>query len=291
MVNSKAELGGSITWPLTYHLALPEALQKIFSRGLDSNAALWAAAVTANGGTYSAQTLESVSTFCKAAKANGYWSKLNRINLFCGNQLAAALVPLKVGNGSTVDTNVNFVSGDYTESTGLDSDGTKYLRTGLLASALTLNDTHVAVYNRESNASGGACCLGASDGTNTARLELFAPYQDSGVYSFHYDNASGSIQNIAIAGSFGHIAASRTAANSHKIYRNGSVIASNATSGGALPAYEFYVFAKSNGVGAVTFITSHKLSAYSIGSGLTDAEMTHYNTDMQAFQTALGRQV
>jgi hypothetical protein len=224
----------------------------------------------------------------RSAKASGYWTKLNRVNLFCGNQLAAALIPLKVGLGSATETNVNFVSGDYTEATGLTGNGsTKYLNTGLLATGLTLNDTHLAVYNRSSAA--GNSTLGCLNGTD--RLTFAAPFTDSRMYSDMYDSGSGRVSSAGVIGTpNGFLVASRTASNSHAVYRNGASVNSNATSGGALPAANVFVFAYSN-AGAPNGYTSNILAGYSIGSGLSAAEVAAYNTHMEAFQDALNRGV
>lgn len=249
---------------------------------VDSDAAAWASAVTANGGTVSSGTMSAVSTFCKSAKASGYWTKLNRINLFAGNQLAAALVPLKVGGGGNTDTNVNFVSGDYSEATGLTSNGTtKYLRTGLIPSAsLSLNDTHLATYSRaNTNLHQGVTLI----------FDLLM--QAATMFSDQYNGSTGSgrVQG-AVAAASGFGVGSRMAATAHAVYLNGSSIATSATSGGSLPTAECYVFALNN-AGSPSNPTTGPCGAYSIGSGLSAADVAAYNTHMQAFQTALGRNV
>src|SRR6478736_153668 len=130
--------------------------------GVDGDAVAWAIAVLAAGGTYSVSTLAAVSNFCVSAKAASLWTKLNRVNLFCGDQLAAALVPLKVGGGSATDTNVNFVGGDYTEATGLTGNGTtKYLRTGHVLTSLPAQSTSLGVYCRTQVFGATAVFMGA----------------------------------------------------------------------------------------------------------------------------------
>lgn len=261
--------------------------------GTDADALVWAAGVTANSGTYSAATLAAMSTFNTTLKATTVWAKLNRLNLFCGDQLAACVVPVKRGGGFATDTIVNFVNGDYTELTGLTGNGAnKYLNTGLIASAtLTLNDTHLAVYNRSSIAASGGHAIGAA--TVGDRFVLSAPFTDSNTYSDQYDavGATGRV-NAPIGGTpFGFGVASRTAANAHAIYRNGASIGSTVTTGGALPITNpIFVFG-SNQDGAMTSPNAFPFAAYSIGSGLTAAEALIYNTAMQAFQTALARNV
>lgn len=231
--------------------------------------------VTANSGTLSDATKTAVNTFVLAAKANGYWTKLTRINLFCGDQLAAALVPLKVGGGGATDTNNNFVAGDYSLATGLTGNGTtKSLGTGLLANALSANDTHLAVYNRSSTAVGGGVAIGAGS------VSFYGPYSDSKIYSDQYDTVNGRALGV-VAAPFGLLVGSRTSATAHEIYRNAVSIATNATSGGSLPATAFTVMSS----------ISHAMGMYSIGAGLTDANVTSYYADIQAAMTAFGRAV
>ena len=69
----------------------------------DVDATDWVARVQANGGTVSAATQAAVTAFASAAKANGYWSKFVRLNLMCGNQLAAMVVPLVKALDPAVD--------------------------------------------------------------------------------------------------------------------------------------------------------------------------------------------
>jgi hypothetical protein len=259
--------------------------------GFDADARAWAAAVTAAGGTYSTTTLAAISAFCVSAKANGYWSKLTRINLLCGNNLTAARVPLKAGGGASIDTNVSFVSGDYSESTGLTGNGaTKHLRTGLTPNGtLTLNDTHLAVYNRAPNATGGQIGIGVDDAVSF--FQTYSPLSTGSFFSDQY-NSSGAAGRIsgAVTAPYRLLVASRTASNSHVIYQDGASVASSATSGGGLPNLPFYVFA-TNGNGVAGQFTAMPLAAYSIGAGLTAGEVASFSADMQTFQTALGRNV
>lgn len=259
------------------------------ARSIDPDALAWAAAVTANSGTYSQSTLAAVSNFAKSAKSAGYWSKLNRINLFCGDQLAAAMVPLKVGGGSATETNVNFVGGDYTEATGLTGNGTtKYLRTGLVPSAsLALNDLHMAVYNRAAALAGGNLTLGCRDGTNFC--ELYAP-NSAASNNFGW-RVHGVVEITGtVSAPFGFMVGSTISGADSKTYENGAQISTGSPSAGALLAIEVYVFG-SNSSGSLVFPTSHPLAGYSIGSGLTAGDVTAYTTHMEAFQDALGRGV
>src|SRR5437867_3785750 len=86
----------------------------------DSEVVDWIARVIANGGTVSTATKNATNTFMLSIKAvPGLRAKLLHLNLFAGDQVAAALVPLIKDIGSSVDTaNLNG-GGGYAESTGI----------------------------------------------------------------------------------------------------------------------------------------------------------------------------
>lgn len=255
--------------------------------GIDATTLDWAARVAAAGGTVSGKTLAAVGVFVRSAQSAGYWDKINRINLFCGDSLTAALVPLKIGGGGSTDTNVNFVAGDYTEATGLTGNGTtKYLRTGLVPSAsLTLNSTHMAVYNRASGATGGVIHLGARDGTNY--MELIAPSAAGNLGWRAYGVAE---IFSAVTAPYGLMVGSTLSGSDSKTYQHGTQRQTGSPTAGALVAQEIYVFG-TNSSGSPAFLSSHALASYSVGVGLTAADDAAYAIHMEAFQDALGRGV
>jgi hypothetical protein len=92
-----------------------------------------------------------VSKFCASIASAGIRDRFYRLNLFCGSNLNAALVPLYRGPslggtqyGNTTDTNVStlFVSANYSETTGLSTTvgGGQYLNTGLSPNDMALAD-------------------------------------------------------------------------------------------------------------------------------------------------------
>lgn len=266
------------------------------NRDFDPAALDWQARVYAASGSVSVATLLAVSRFVRGCRSAGVWDKLLRVNLFCGTNLSACLVPLKVGGGNSTDTNTNFVSGDYTEATGLTGNGsTKRLATGIVPSTmLTANSTHLAIYNRSSTlGAGGQLSMGARTSTSAA-MYLNAPeVTDNKAYSAQYDTNTSQgriVSTSALSTAYGFIVASRTAANLHTIYRNGASVGSNATTGGSLPAVGIAVVAWNNN-GTPADYGAAPCGGYSIGAGLTAQEALAYYTAMQAFQTAMGRQV
>lgn len=268
-------------------------------------AQVWRNAVIAGGGSVSGTTLKAVSDFCKDIDAAGIRSKFRRLNLFCGTSdasLVAVRTPLYRGEsrtgtqyGNTLDTNVNFVQGDYAEtgaSGGLLGDGsTKYLNTGFNVSDLPgAANCHLASYVRGTQSITSARTLiGVLFNGVTDRYRLFL--SDSGNSgSFYNPNANlGKATTAAVSrvnGNGGLLVASRTSTTSLTLYDDAVSVATNAASTaettGAAP---FFVFARN---GPVEYY-NNTMAGYSIGAGLSDAEVTSYYNAMNKFQTALSR--
>jgi hypothetical protein len=255
----------------------------------DPDAADFFSRITVMGSSISASTQYAVNQFVVRCKADGIWSQLKDVGLFVGDDLTAALVKLKTLSGDYNYANVNFVSGDYSEATGLAGDGeTKYLKTGFAANALTANSTHIAVYNRSSIAAISA--MGAYDDANHD-FNLHYPWSDGFAESAQYNNQAtqGAVQSdISNSKPFGFIVGSRTASDAHAIYRNGVQLASNTTSGGDLPSREVYIL---NNNGFPGQITHYTISFASYGDGLTATEVAKLSQRVNALQSALGRNV
>lgn len=263
--------------------------QTVASGGYDPDASAFFARVVTNGGTIGTTAKNAVNDFVLAAKANGYWSKLTRINLIVGDQLAAALTPLKVGGGSDPETNNNFVSGDYTQSTGLTGNGsTKWLNTGLAMASYT--NAHMAVYAGGLETSGDTASMGEYAGSGASGMILNNYVSAWGARAFRGGNinqtSSAQISSGLITGGF--LVGNMESGPASYIYQNGS--ASNfqnsdvqSTSGVAVGIFAVNI------AGSASGYSSMACRGYSIGSTLTSTDIGNMNTDLEAFQDALGR--
>jgi len=80
----------------------------------------WAAAVIANGSTYSANTLAALQALEVDLTLAGLLPKLIYLNPRCGNDITAARIPLISPNGYQLDTQITSTGGlSYSEATGL----------------------------------------------------------------------------------------------------------------------------------------------------------------------------
>jgi hypothetical protein len=270
--------------------------------GVHPDAGSWRSRAVANGGIVSATTLKAVDTFCRAIDSAGLRGRFFRLSLMCGSNLAACLTPLYRGQsvsgtqfGGTTDTNYNFVSGDYVEtgSTGglLGNGSNKSLQTGLfLGDIATPYDAHCAVY------------WSGTDPVSTSRwLGTFF----DGI--FMCETSSNSVggrasENVFMSGTItatgtaqqGQHITTRTADNDARHFRNGSSIVQRTTSitSSFTSTASLAVFgAATDSVGGVNSPISRRISAYSFGKGFSVSQAAAYYTALQAFQTALSRNV
>jgi hypothetical protein len=143
----------------------------------------WRSAVIANGGTVSASTMAAVTTFCRSIDSAGLRGRFYRLNLFCGDGLSAVLVPLYRGQsrtgtqyGNTADTNVNFVSGDYTLASGLTGNGSnKYLGLALKPGQLAVDSAQWDAWTPTLVNSAAAAWTGTAQDEDDA-IEIFLSY-------------------------------------------------------------------------------------------------------------------
>ena len=267
----------------------------------------WINRVYANGGTVSASTASVVNTFCNDIDAAGIRDRFYRLNLFCGNSdasLNAVRTPLYRGPslggaifGNTIDTNINFVAGDYVETGvggGLKGNGSsKYLNTGFAQNILLAGDRHLSVYEiaRDPNAyrvSIGSR-TGASAASNTFYLTstgvasqfAYVSQADAGYFPCTYN---------AYTNPNTHFIGTQSPATAVALYVNGAVVASASVPAPTPSGLTQYVFAL-NDSGAVGDVSAARLGGYSIGLSMSAAQALAYSSAMQAFQASLSRSV
>lgn len=286
-------LGLSAAEAASYYTAM-QAFQTALSRtAIDHAEALaWRTAVIANGGSVSDSTFTAVNTFCKAIDTAGIRSLFVRLNLFCGTGLAAALVPLYRGQsiggtqwGNTTDTNTNFVSGDYSESTGLQGNGTsKSLDTGAAGNLVSVGARHLAAYERINATTDYSPSLVHYTTASNTHWRL-GPWTNSNNYI--YSAFAGVGGQPILTKAIGFMVGVNDSTTVGKLYYNGGTVS---TTSGGTPSSVDSSTVKVFGTPAGEW-SEACLGGYSIGQGFTGGQVISYYNAMQAFQTALGRNV
>ena len=278
-------------------MAMNQKLLRPRASGVHPEAAAWQTAVVANGGSVSSTTLTAVNVFCKAVDSAGLRSVFYRLNLFCGGNLSSALVPLYRGPartgtqyGNATDTNLNFVGGDYVETGatgGLNSgasNSSKYLRTGIAPSSMSAvcTNAHASVYSR-------AVINSTSQGIGAQTFSFFPGYQGDKVY-FRTNGSSSGFEGTLTTTS-GHILAVRTGATAADLYRNGSSRGATPADNGTTSSVtaKLIIFGQADAAeNAVAYLPA-ALQMYSLGLGMTAPQASSFYSAIQAFQTALTR--
>jgi len=270
----------------------------------------WINRVYANGGTVSASTAAAVNTLCDSLDAASLRDRFYRLNLFCGTGLNAALVPLYRGPslggtqyGGTTDTNVGglFVSGDYSESTGLFAaqGTTKYLNTGLAPGNMpqsVYESMHLSVRHGIFPAVvTDPILIGATDSAVTERmwLQMSIRLTPTASDSVRLGRATAATSLTAMSGarSPGFLLGTRSSSTSVKFFRNAVQDGENttATTGITANPYPFFVF-RNNTIGSPTGDwPGGTICSYSIGDDLTNEQVTAFNDAQTAFNAAIGR--
>lgn len=253
----------------------------------------WVNAVVAAGGSVSVATQNAMNTYVAGCKADGIWTKMSSgiILPFASDGFLGVFVPLVIPSGKTI-TNHNFVSGDYSLTSGLDpggSNSSKRISTSTIVSDIfTSTSCQISVYQNliRSHTNTTVYC---GNGAGNQSLLLFKSF--SGIdYFDSFDNVTARIQ-ASTGSARGLTSGVRTASNATAIYVNGSATVTGTASGGTFPASgPISIFAFFNGSSHTVFDCSRCQYVY-MGPGLTASEEAAHYSRVQALQTALGRQV
>jgi hypothetical protein len=167
---------------------------------------------------------------------------------------------------------------------GITGDGVDdYGDTGLDISLMDENSIAFGFYSR-TNLNGSFIPMGAWDGSDG--LELYPRLGGSAYFDNSYNGGTGRITAV-VADSLGLFVSSRTGASASEGYKNGVSVGSSAGATGAVGSADMFVLVRGGGSG----FSAHNLAFAFVSSGLNDAENADLYTAVQAFQTALSRQV
>lgn len=285
-------------------------LLRPIASGVHPEANAWRTAVVANGGSVSASTMKAVSAFCAAIDTAGIRNKFLRLNLFCGNSdasLNAVRTPLYRGQsrtgtqlGNTTDTSANFVQGDYAEtgaSGGLTGNGSnKRLATGLAGLNLDGFDIHLSAYEIVPSSGTFDVSVGVRTNFGSPAMSLLTSSVNT-TYEVAFGNNG--IQDALGSSPTGHWIGVQTGNRTGALYRNGVsrtttyVGGASTTSNFSTITHDFGVFAHNDGGTPNVFrdFSATRLGGYSIGLAFTGTQAAAFYSAMQAFQTALGRNV
>jgi hypothetical protein len=278
--------------------AMSPRLLRPVATGFHPEANAWRSAVVANGGSVSASTMKAVSKFCADIDKAGIRDRFYRLNLFCGDTLNAVLVPLykaesagAAARGNATDSNNNFVSGDYTLAGGLAGNGTnKHLSTGLAANSVTASNAHlgVGVLATDTN-TGYRTAMGAFDSVSGVAFLINLRRGDSVLRCFTAGSATDINASAGVLVQSAVLAGGNIVGSNPSVYRNGSQFGTDATTSSTMTSPVVINAFANNNVGTAAAFTNARLGWYSVGLGMSAAQVGLLNNAIDAFYTSIGR--
>jgi len=227
--------------------------------GYAPEAEAWFNAVVAAGSSIITANKDAVNAFVVGCKADGIWTSIGQAFLLCAAaDLTGALVPLK----GTAPTNRNFVSGDYSRTTGLVGNASnKDLVTNRNNNVDAQNNRGIGVWRTTSETRTGNCtAIGSASGTGEALLF------SSTVARIGRNPQSSAGVSLAdtsqVAGYWGIV---RTSASDNSMRYNGADTAGTSTS--ETPSSgSLYVFSRAGSI-----YSNARISFYWAGASLTQS--------------------
>lgn len=225
-------------------------------------------------------TLQRVSKLATDLKAANIWKKLHCLYPFAGGTALAHAQNLISANFTIT---WNFLVGNVThDANGITGPG--YGDTGWSPNAqlTTIASAHLGAYVR----SGAGGAHGSWD-AGGSRFGIHAPWVDLNLYVDMNDPG-----NRAIGpGATQLLVGNRTSLSDLFAYKQGVQVGYNAFSVvNARPLPTVYILTANN-AGVPWIQSNDNIALFSLGLGLSPAEMADYAVIVQNFQTAMGRQV
>ena len=242
--------------------------------------------ITAAGITNPTQQT-AINTLVVSLKANGIWSKMKALYPFVGGTASTHKFNLKDPRDLDIAFRLIF-NGGVTHSTngvqfgGVNGFGNTFITP---STSLNLNSTHISYYSRTSGATG--YIFGTNDVAvaNRTLWQLFGGTNYMSVFT-----ATGNFFSYGGANSLSMLMVNRTASNLSNAWAAGVKKATSTNPSSALTTLPLYIGAN-NTQGVAGFFCNAQCAFSSIGDGLTDTDASNLYTNVQAFQTALSRQV
>lgn len=226
----------------------------------------------------------ALDTLATTLKSAGIWTKLDAIYPCVGGTAETHKFNLKNPADTDAAFRITWVGGVTHDANGITGNGsTGYGNTHYDPSVeIPANEGSLGVYVQSNASALAALEIGANDSTNVFQL---ATHFTGGSAFFGANGA----QTGATAGAAGLHSVSRVDA-SNQLYKIAGGTANNYSSAYTAPAYDVYILA-TNLTGSPSNYSSRTISFAYMGHSLTSGELTDLYTAVQAFQTALGRNV
>jgi hypothetical protein len=282
-------LGGS-----TGTVTVGDVTLGLFPQPLHPNVMAYVAAVTANGYSPSRSRVDALNNLVWGLIGEGLWDLCQVIYPFLGGTTGAAqkwnlknvadtdaafrINWVTAGGGvitysdfgvqMTTVTNTTFGNTFYTPSTN----------------AANTSDVHLSAYLNIAPTVNGTAIMGVNSGT--AQTYQMGRISTGANPIYGAPNLPNNLVMVGTTNTAGFYCPVRNSINSSTFYRNGISIATSSNTTAA-PSATVYLLNRNGSLAA----SNGRLAFVSMGAGMTDDQARDFYTLVQAYQTALGRQV
>jgi hypothetical protein len=225
----------------------------------------------------------AINTLVVDLKGYSIWSKMKALYPFVGSTASQQKFNLKDPRDLDVAFRLVFSGGITHSSNGVDPNGVNATAdTKITSASLGTSSLSMWYYSREN--------IGTNSLIGNANKLFFTPIltaNSNAYYALNSDFQGGTATFIPSNFS-GLLGLNRTGTSNFKAFRNGASYKTLASVTGAGTEAGNITLFQRNGVGQYT---ANQCAFASIGDGLTDTEAANFYTAVQAFQTALNRNV
>ena len=243
---------------------------------------------TANTAITSDADKNAINTLFLNAKSKGYYTKIKMWNFPIWSSATAN----KWNLVNPLDTDAAFrftytTGWSHTSSgmTGTNANAIPYITP---SANLTVNNTHMAVYIGTNTVAGSKVEMGVGvGGTLVPIMMLMSRYTADKAQSNAYNLTTNQLTptNTDARGLY---VSSRVSNVLHKIYKNGNILATDTnTNTNTLPTLGLRIGAL-NSNGSIVQYTDRQFRFISIGTGLTDTDVTNISNDINTLMTYFG---
>jgi hypothetical protein len=243
------------------------------------------AAAQAKGSALGSTISGATTTLFTSLVSNNLWDKLNVFYPIIGGTSTTTAI-----NGKNPGTNnITWYGGaTFSADQVLGNGSNAYGDTGLSANTLSQNSVHMSNYSRTTGSTTNLD-MGITIGGGTS-LQMYNNQSGSMGIKVAKNNATG-YSTGAVTNGAGLFTATRTGSTIENGFRDSTRVINASQTSTGLPSGKIYLMARNTASGNAEGFNNRGYAWFSIGSGLSSPDVSNYYTIIQAFQTALSRQV
>lgn len=258
--------------------------------GADADTTAWIAAVVTAGGSVSGDNTTGrqklVNDLIVGLKADGIWTKLDRLWIYAAENSQSALIDLKALDQSSAVGSPTFT----TDRGYAGNASSSYINTTYVVSTDAVNYTsssmHVGIWDNTSRAADNSIITGFYDGgSNLTDLFIYTSLAGPGPllrpnFVLGTNGTAGSSQGFFLAQQISSTAA--------EIYYNGSSVGTGGSSAAIVAGSNGFYIGGRNDNGTLAGGTTDQVSMASFGGKFSSVEAGKYYTRLRTYMTGVG---